>query len=78
MSTLNDASGRTRPANARLREQRIDHRALGRFPGQADADVNRLDLAARGLVREQHGAVETARQQHGAFAHLHLVIWSFE
>jgi hypothetical protein len=48
-------------------EQALDGRLLVALPGKTDADVNRHHPSA-GLSRcrrEEHRAVETARQQHG-------------
>ena len=65
MSTASETSGRTRAPSAASASKRATIAALGRFPRQADADVDRLHLAARRFFGEQHRAVETAGEQDG-------------
>ena len=45
-------------------EQPRDEAALSLFPREADADIHRLDVALRRFLREQDGAVQTAREEH--------------
>ena len=66
MSTLSETSGRTRRGERRAASNRATIAALRRFPGQPDADVDRLDLAARRFVGEEHRAVEPPERQHTA------------
>ena len=47
------------------REQLCDRHALGRFPREPDADVDRLHVAAGGLLRQKDRAVEAAGEENG-------------
>ena len=57
-----DGERRERPdvSSRSLGEQRRDEGALGRFPGEAGADVDRLHVAPRGFLGEQNRAVQSA------------------
>ena len=65
MSTASVASGSTRPANGASASSRVDRARFGVLPREAGAHVNRPDrLPIAPFEREQHRAVETAREQH--------------
>jgi hypothetical protein len=75
MSTESDSQA-PHAAAARLKpcvlEEARHHRLLGRFPGEADADIDRLHVARCGFLRQQHRAVQPARKEHRCG---HWVIW---
>ena len=64
---------RTHPAvDGRSGQESGDGIPLGRFPREADADVDGLDSASVSFVCEEHSAVQSARAEHGRSAFLTL------